>query len=81
MNKKDFIEGIHFYLEGGLVVFTELYLKRRGYCCKKNCRHCPYKNLTNGSIEETIHDAKSGETHDELRQGCPHSRIEDDPTE
>jgi hypothetical protein len=70
-----------YYLENGRVVFTEKFLLERGFCCHNGCRHCPYKNLTNGSIEETIHDAKSGETHDELRQGCPHSRIEDDPTE
>lgn len=36
-------EGVHFYFnESGLMVFTELYLKLRGYCCKNKCRHCPY---------------------------------------
>lgn len=37
-----FIEGVHFYREGPYVVFTELYLKERGYCCESGCRHCPY---------------------------------------
>ena len=39
---KDFIEGMHYYLEKGKVVFTELFHKQRGYCCGSGCRHCPY---------------------------------------
>jgi hypothetical protein len=35
-------EGIDYYLENGLFVFTASYLLRRGYCCKSGCRHCPY---------------------------------------
>lgn len=31
-----------FYNQNGLTVFTESYLKRRGYCCGSGCRHCPY---------------------------------------
>lgn len=31
-----------FYIDNGKYVFTEQYLKDRGYCCKNNCRHCPY---------------------------------------
>jgi hypothetical protein len=31
-----------YYFENGLVVFTEKFLKNRGYCCKSGCRHCPY---------------------------------------
>ncbi|MBO3699233.1 DUF5522 domain-containing protein [Roseivirga sp. E12] len=26
----------------GKLVFTELYLLKRGYCCQNGCRHCPY---------------------------------------
>ncbi len=40
--KKEFIEGVHFYLENGKVVVTEKYHLDRGQCCGKNCRHCPY---------------------------------------
>ena len=37
------IEGIHYYYnENGLVVFTEKYLRERGYCCGNGCKHCPY---------------------------------------
>lgn len=33
-----------FYLnEDGLMVFTEAYHLKRGYCCKNKCRHCPWK--------------------------------------
>jgi hypothetical protein len=31
-----------YYVENGLLVFTEAYHLRRGYCCKSGCRHCPY---------------------------------------
>jgi len=23
-------------------IFTELYLRNRGFCCNQCCRHCPY---------------------------------------
>ena len=36
-------EGIDFYYENGYMVFTEKYLRDRGYCCGKGCRHCPYQ--------------------------------------
>jgi hypothetical protein len=39
---KDFIEGVHFYLENGRVVFTALFHLERGQCCGNKCRHCPY---------------------------------------
>ncbi|MEI7583735.1 DUF5522 domain-containing protein [Runella sp.] len=26
----------------GFLVFTDIYHKKRGYCCKSGCRHCPY---------------------------------------
>ena len=36
------IEGIDFYYEGPYLVFTEKFLRDRGYCCESGCRHCPY---------------------------------------
>ena len=36
-------EGIDYYLDNGLLVFTAAYLRRRGYCCESGCRHCPYE--------------------------------------
>ena len=40
--KKDFIQGIHYYLEGDRVIFTTLFHFQRGQCCGNQCRHCPY---------------------------------------
>jgi hypothetical protein len=36
------VEGEDFYLEGPYMVFTEKFLRERGYCCESGCRHCPY---------------------------------------
>lgn len=37
------IEGVDFYFnEAGLMVFTEVYHRKRGTCCKNKCRHCPW---------------------------------------
>lgn len=35
-------EGVDFYIENGLYVFTQKYLLERGFCCQNGCRHCPY---------------------------------------
>ncbi|MGZ7039571.1 MAG: DUF5522 domain-containing protein [Thermoanaerobaculia bacterium] len=35
-------EGEDFYFEGPYMVFTEKFLRDRGYCCESGCRHCPY---------------------------------------
>jgi hypothetical protein len=32
----------YYFNNDGLMVFTEKYLLKRGYCCKNGCRHCPY---------------------------------------
>jgi hypothetical protein len=40
-NKK-FVEVVDYYFENGLMVLTEHFLKKRGFCCKNGCRHCPY---------------------------------------
>jgi hypothetical protein len=46
------VEGEDFYYEGRYVVFTEKYLRGRGYCCESGCRHCPYgfRNDRRGDI-------------------------------
>ena len=31
-----------YYFENGLMVMTESYHLKRGYCCGSKCRHCPY---------------------------------------
>lgn len=40
-------ENIDFYIENGFYVFTEQYHLKRGYCCKSECRHCPWKYKKN----------------------------------
>jgi hypothetical protein len=40
--KPKFAEGVDYYFENGLMVLTEHFLKKRGYCCGSGCRHCPY---------------------------------------
>lgn len=45
-------EGIDYYTENGLFVFTEHFLLKRGYCCQSGCRHCPYGFQTDGHAKE-----------------------------
>lgn len=36
-------EGEDFYFnESGLLVFTESYHIKKGFCCGNGCKHCPY---------------------------------------
>lgn len=54
-SNRDKLEDGDFYLsEEGFIVYTAQYLLKRGYCCKNNCRHCPYG-----------FDPKTGKTKDE----------------
>ena len=41
---KELVEGEDFYYEGPYLVFTEKFLRERGYCCESGCRHCPYRS-------------------------------------
>ena len=41
--KKKSLENDDFYYSNdGYIIFTEKYHLNRGYCCKSNCKHCPY---------------------------------------
>lgn len=40
--KPEFMEGVDYYFENGLMVLTAHFLLKRGYCCNSGCRHCPY---------------------------------------
>jgi hypothetical protein len=35
-------EDTDFYWDGPYMVFTEKFLRERGFCCQSGCRHCPY---------------------------------------
>lgn len=41
-SSKEFVKGIHYYIEGPYWVFTNYYHFLKGKCCKNNCRHCAY---------------------------------------
>ena len=44
-------EGLHYYIENGFRVFTELYHGERGFCCGQGCRHCPFEPKHQGVRE------------------------------
>lgn len=33
----------YYFNEQGLIVLTEKYHLKKGYCCGNGCRHCPYQ--------------------------------------
>jgi hypothetical protein len=42
-NENKLIENEDYYITPeGYRCFTEIFHKKRGYCCKSGCRHCPY---------------------------------------
>jgi hypothetical protein len=45
--QEKFVEGVDYYYEKGFMILTELFLKKRGYCCENGCRHCPYSKEQN----------------------------------
>ena len=52
MERLRFEQGKDYYLEKGVVVMTESYLKKIGTCCGGGCRHCPFEpNHTKGNKE------------------------------
>ena len=58
---KDFVfeEGKDYYLEKGVIVLTERYLKKRGKCCSSGCRHCPFEppyQKGNTNLKEYLKD-------------------------
>ena len=42
MSGDELMEEADYYMENGFMVFTEAYLRKRGFCCRSGCRHCPY---------------------------------------
>ena len=41
-NKKNNVEDDFYYSTDGYIIFNEKYHLKRGYCCKSNCKHCPF---------------------------------------
>lgn len=42
----------YYFTEQGLLVFTENYHLKRGYCCQMKCRHCPWKEKIKSNKEK-----------------------------
>lgn len=60
------IEGIDYYLlPDGRLVFTGLFLKKRGFCCGKGCLNCPYDyiNVQEPRRTELLNKRKENEQH------------------
>ena len=36
----------YYFNKDGLMVFTEQYHLKRGYCCQNSCTHCPYEKVS-----------------------------------
>ena len=61
LNNKELEPEDFYYGEEGYIVFTEKYLLKRGYCCKNNCKHCPYGyNIKTGNFDLPENDKKNG---------------------
>jgi hypothetical protein len=50
------VQGVDYYFENGLMVFTRAYHLKRGYCCQSGCRHCPYGFNTDEQLSASDHD-------------------------
>jgi len=58
MTPEELVEGLDYYTENGFVVFTERYLRNRGFCCRSGCRHCPYGFVREDEAPTAAHDVK-----------------------
>ncbi len=47
----EFEEGVDYYFEGGLMILTAHFLRKRGYCCNNECRNCPYPKDNQNKIK------------------------------
>jgi hypothetical protein len=56
MSTPPLVEGVDYYFENGLMVFTREYHLKRGYCCQSGCRHCPYGFNTDEQLSASDHD-------------------------
>ena len=56
----ELVEGLDYYLENGFMVFTERYLRNRGFCCRSGCRHCPYGFVREDQAAPPADDAQGG---------------------
>ena len=50
----EYKKSIDFYEENGMIIMTEQYLLKRGYCCENGCRHCPYGFMENEDEQNNL---------------------------
>jgi hypothetical protein len=43
----DIQDSDYYFSTNSVLVFTETHHLKRGYCCKSNCRHCPWQEKKN----------------------------------
>ena len=43
--KEDTPPSVDYYVLDGLLVMTEAYHLKRGYCCGSQCLHCPFQHI------------------------------------
>lgn len=62
-------EGIDYYVnEDDRVVFTAEYHLKRGYCCSRGCKHCPYEYENVPAIKRARLLAQRKQREEEGRQ-------------
>lgn len=57
-------EGVDYYiLSDGRLVFTSVYHLKRGYCCSRGCKHCPYDYINVPAVkrDRLLRDRKQDE--------------------
>jgi Zn-dependent peptidase ImmA (M78 family) len=45
----------YYMNDAGLLVFTEKYHLKRGYCCGNYCKHCPFQHINTKNKIEVKH--------------------------
>ena len=60
---RELIEGVDYYVDNGMWVFTAHFLLSRGHCCRRNCRHCPYGATMKIEPGQYIWTSKNNDYH------------------
>ncbi|MDT3740806.1 MAG: DUF5522 domain-containing protein [Candidatus Kapabacteria bacterium] len=43
-----------YFNQDGLLVFTENYHRKRGFCCKNSCLHCPWNYRNSQKVSKNF---------------------------
>ena len=60
-------QGVDYYFnEDGLMVLTEIFHLKKGFCCGNGCKHCPfdYVNVPEPQREKLLEARKKSQTKD-----------------